>query len=413
LADVSDGTNRERTVDGLRAIAMLWIIAFHVLYFLGYFMDPHDAWSFFTNPRLNLLLQGIFGLDILFVLSGFLIGGYVFRELQLGRLSLRTFFMRRIARLFPAYLFVMLVYAVAFRYNDRNLWANILCVNNYLPFAQQAMGWTWSLGVEAHFYILFPLMAFFVRDRRWFVPILVLATALSLIVRGIVVAKAGLVLPTMTSPVYDAAKFNHVFDVLYDKTHTRIGSILVGVIVAYLDVYRNARVFIANHARGAIVGLLIALLVIVGYLWVPYYAPAAQFHLGNLTAFWYVTTDDYMVSAAVAYVLLFSLSESAFGGLISRLLSWRFWYWPAELAYSAFLLNPLVILGAYALLIHPASIDVGSAALYEVTLISATYACAALLYFLIERPCRRAGRRLTALGFRSHDPTRIHHPQGT
>src|SRR5262249_670713 len=80
-------------VDGLRAVAVLGVIAFH------------------AAPR--LAPGGFAGVDIFFVISGFLISGIIMRSLNRGSFSLLEFYSRRIRRIFPALIFVLLaVWAV-------------------------------------------------------------------------------------------------------------------------------------------------------------------------------------------------------------------------------------------------------------------------------------------------------------
>ncbi len=390
-------TARLRSVDGLRALAMIWIVSFHVLYFLSYVMDPHAAWAFFINTRFNLILQAPFGIDVLFVLSGFLIGGYVFRELKRGRLSMRTYFIRRAARLFPAYLAALALYAVVLPYNLSHIWANLLFVNNYVPFAQQAMGWTWTLGVDAHFYVLFPLAILLVRDNRWYLPLLVAALIGALAVRAFVIVHAGMTLPWLTSPVYDAAHFNRVFDVLYDKTHMRFGAIVCGLIAAYLYEYTSARDVLSRSTGLALSLSLASFAVLAAYLAVPGYLPNIGTRLGGAISTFYLVTSDYAFAAAIACLLLLVLCEAPRSRTLAAWLSARVWYWPAELSYSVFLLNPLVILGTYIFVLHPSAMTFPKAIGYELLLVPFTYAAAALLYFAVERPFRRVARRYTQM----------------
>jgi peptidoglycan/LPS O-acetylase OafA/YrhL len=377
---------------------MVWVISFHVLYLLSYVMNPREAWAFFASTRFNLILQAPYAMDVLFVLSGFLIGDYVFRQLARGRFSLRTYFIRRTARLLPAYLAALALYALVMPYNLRSLWANLLFVNNYVPYAQQAMGWTWTLGVEAHFYVLFPLAILLVRDRRWYLPLLAGALLVAVAIRAFVVVHAGITLPWLLSPVDDAARFNYIFDTFYDKTHMRIGAIICGLIVAYLYERTPVCEILARHG-GVALALLVAFIgVIAAYMSVPMYLPGIGERLGPALSTFYLATSNYAFAAAAGYVLLFVIGEAPHSAWLARWLSSPLWYWPAELSYGAFLLNPLVILGAYVLVLHPSALTLPKALAYELLLIPLTYLAAALLHFPIERPLRNIARRYTSPG---------------
>jgi peptidoglycan/LPS O-acetylase OafA/YrhL len=144
-------------VDGLRAIAVLAVIGFH------------------ANP--SFMPGGFAGVDIFFVISGFLIASLILAGLKGGSFSFAEFYARRIRRLFPALIVVLLAtwvlgwfilppteYAELGRHTlaGAGFAANIL---NYaeagyfdLPAAAKPLLHLWSLGVEEQFYIVFPAL---------------------------------------------------------------------------------------------------------------------------------------------------------------------------------------------------------------------------------------------------------------
>lgn len=172
------GTYRKE-IDGLRAIAVLAVVLYH-----------------FSVPGLQ---GGFVGVDIFFVISGFLIGGMLWSELLAnGRIKLRDFYIRRIRRLIPAFFavgfasmaiggFVLLPYE--FRSFGKELIASSLWGANILFFREagyfdigaenRVLLHTWSLSVEEQFYIFLPLLLsalLMIKARpRW---ILALLTAL-------------------------------------------------------------------------------------------------------------------------------------------------------------------------------------------------------------------------------------------
>src|SRR5262249_46959376 len=88
MPDASHSTDSyRRDIDGLRAIAVLFVLAFH----------PAPAW----------LRGGFIGVDIFFVISGYLITGLILRDLHQGRFRFRDFYERRIRRIFPALVVVL------------------------------------------------------------------------------------------------------------------------------------------------------------------------------------------------------------------------------------------------------------------------------------------------------------------
>lgn len=396
MADVVEEAQRIRGADGIRALAIAWIVSFHVLYFLSYTGDPRRAWALLSEERFTGILQAQYGVDVLLVLSGFLIGGYIFRQMRRGRFSARTYAIRRAARLYPVYIACLAIYAAFFPTHMQTAWANLLYVNNYIPYVNQVMAWTWTLGIEAHFYILFPIALLLLRRERNYLPFLVGALALSVAVRAYVVLHDGITLPWPSSPVLDPAHFARIFDLYYDKTHMRIGAVIFGLFVAYAYEYGDVRAALGRRPALAAGLALASLAVFAAYVSVPAGASGTQARLGpGWSAFYLITCDD-AVAAASAYLLLFVAAGAPGLRWIGAFFSSRWWYWPAEVSYSAFLVNPLVIMGAYAFLLKPASVTPAHALLYEAILIPLTYACATALHLVVERPLRGMARRATS-----------------
>ena len=140
-------------IDGLRAISVLGVLVFH------YFP--------------NLLPGGFVGVDVFFVISGFLIGGLIFDEIEKGGLDFARFYGRRIRRIFPALVLVLVGTYVAgwfilfpweFRQLGKHLVAAALFVSNFAlvqeagyfdaAFQTKPLLHLWSLAIEEQFYIL-------------------------------------------------------------------------------------------------------------------------------------------------------------------------------------------------------------------------------------------------------------------
>lgn len=154
-------------IDGLRAIAVVSVILFHA----GF----------------PLIKGGFLGVDIFFVISGFLITSIVMRELDNGRFSFLNFYERRIKRILPAlYLVMMVSFIIAWfvllpdqmKGFSRSLIAASLMVSNIFFFRQtgyfdrdtelKPLIHTWSLGIEEQFYLIYPaiLIAIFKFSRH-------------------------------------------------------------------------------------------------------------------------------------------------------------------------------------------------------------------------------------------------------
>ena len=116
---------------------------------------------------------GFFGVDIFFVLSGFLITALLLQEWdRKNAIGIRDFYIRRILRLGPAlisYLFLLGAYATAFlnRENAREIYAGIVLTLAYVSnwvlaikpdFPRGILAITWSLAIEEQFYLVWPLV---------------------------------------------------------------------------------------------------------------------------------------------------------------------------------------------------------------------------------------------------------------
>ena len=149
--------HRRRDIDGLRAVAILAVLGFH------------------TVPE--LLPGGFIGVDVFFVISGYLITRILLTSLEGGSFAFGAFYARRIRRIFPALIVVLaasfalgwfILLPAEFRQLGKHILAGAAFVSN-LVFWNEAgyfdasavhkvLLHLWSLGIEEQFYILWPLM---------------------------------------------------------------------------------------------------------------------------------------------------------------------------------------------------------------------------------------------------------------
>lgn len=155
-------------LDGIRGLAVLGVIASHL--FPG---NPHSAG---TSAIALLFAFGATGVDLFFVLSGFLITGILYDSLQDPHFF-RKFYARRVLRIFPLYYGVLILYIVAgLVYGiswNREMWSLGLYLQNTsliaIPMAAYTgplpLGHFWSLAVEEQFYLVWPLLVYLTRTR--------------------------------------------------------------------------------------------------------------------------------------------------------------------------------------------------------------------------------------------------------
>jgi peptidoglycan/LPS O-acetylase OafA/YrhL len=214
-------------LDLLRAIAICWVMLFHSFLVGG--LGPDFSW---------LSRYGWAGVDIFFVLSGFLIGTQVLKPLQRREpLSFGRFYARRAWRILPALAVVLTLYACFPALREApglQPWWQFatFTVNLLIDYERnQAFSHAWSLCVEEHFYLVFPLLAYAVTRKpsaRKCVTVWAAVVGLGIILRGSVW-------------LHDAAidpQRNWFIEDIYYPTWMRADGLMVGIVLAALRVYR-------------------------------------------------------------------------------------------------------------------------------------------------------------------------------
>ena len=357
-------------LDGLRAVAVLAVIGYH----LGV------PW----------LPGGYLGVDIFFVLSGFLITGLLLDEIQrTGRIDLVDFWRRRARRLLPALLAVLVVvsayaafvaqpaqraqlrsdgFATLFYYAN---WHFIFGEQSY--FAQYGdpspLRHTWSLAIEEQWYVLLPL-------------VLTGLLLLGLFSRRRVAI--GLGLGALASAAWAAYLFTPELDPsrVYYGTDTRVEALLVGAVLACGTSRRvtgpHSRTYVSLGVTTVPLAAVVtpaAVAVLVG----------AMFLLPDSSP-WLYRGGFLVVALATAAVIHASSSSGPTG----RLLSWGPLRWIGLISYGLYLWHWPVIVILSSQRTGWTGWQLGAARLVV------TFAVSALSYYLLEMPVRRGV--LTRLG---------------
>jgi peptidoglycan/LPS O-acetylase OafA/YrhL len=165
-------------IEGLRGIAVLWVVVFHyVALRSGGFADPLVQWIDTTSAPRVIVRQGFLGVDLFFLITGFLLTLPWFKHAMQGRglPSARGFYIRRARRILPAYyvqlamlFFVFLpllnptLWRAARGFVLGNLALHLLFLHYSTPYSSASLsinGPLWTLALEMQYYLLLPLIA--------------------------------------------------------------------------------------------------------------------------------------------------------------------------------------------------------------------------------------------------------------
>jgi peptidoglycan/LPS O-acetylase OafA/YrhL len=356
-------TDRERQpgLDLLRALAIIVVVIYHAG-IMG-FPLPNDVHRF-----------GWIGVDLFFVLSGYLIGGQLLAPLARGqRFNLRRFFARRALRILPAYFFILAIYVFLPSWREYPEmfppWKFLLSVQNIGLRGGTAFSHAWSLGVEDQFYLLLPLVLLcLIRWRR----------AAMIVPCAIVIGGLALRWFLARQNLTETGVWWRAFQTwIYYATWTRLDPLVFGVGLAAIEKFRP-------HWWQRLMNLapwlgLPGLALIVYAFWIE--AP------GMIT----VTTSIWqfpLIALGMAALLVCALSPR----LPFRRVSVPGAAFIASIAYSAYLVQKLVIhfvaqwlaTQNIALTSFPAIIGIQLC----------VYAGGTILFFTIERPFLRLRHRL-------------------
>jgi peptidoglycan/LPS O-acetylase OafA/YrhL len=157
--------HRVADLDGVRAIAIWMVLLLHVFY--GFNNSP-GALDFIPSPIRLILSHGWLGVDLFFMLSGFLITGILIGSKDLPH-YFRNFYIRRVLRIMPLYFVAVIVWSFLYRgYGQYFLLSSVFGANlDWLLHVREphGPGVLWSLAVEEQFYLLWPLMVFLLSRR--------------------------------------------------------------------------------------------------------------------------------------------------------------------------------------------------------------------------------------------------------
>lgn len=338
-------TKHRADIDGLRAIAVCSVLFFH----------------FKVLP--DYVRGGFIGVDVFFVISGYLISAIIFRDMDRGRYRILEFYDRRVRRIFPA-LFamfaacsvgaVLLYFPSEVRSTGHAIMASILFVSNILFYQESGyfdrgsesnpLLHTWSLSVEEQFYVVFPLLVLALRRCTQRQRLVVIAAA------------------ALASFVWAASSVRTDAGAAFYLPHLRAWELLLGSILALNPIPIRSRVIADIVGIGGLLVLAVSFYVITTSTTFP--GPSALAPcLATAAVIWAGTARDNSVTRLLA------IGPVQFIGKISY--SLYLWHWPVVVFYRLFK--------------EPERFD-------KLAMIAISVALATISWRFVEQPFRMNGR---------------------
>ena len=363
-------------LDHLRAVAIIAVLCFHYQFF------GHPEWE-----RGRISGFGWTGVDLFFVLSGFLIAGQLFESVAKGKpVSLREFFIKRFFRIIPPYLLVLALYLVIPAVRE---WGHLSPLWKYFTFTLNfgqdpgkygTFSHAWSLCVEEQFYLLLPLVFWLFSFRKPGKKPFYLVGAL--FIAGIIFRQLSWKFfgePYLNTDAF-GAKWN---EFVYYPTYNRLDGLLAGVSIAGLFTFYPAVKLWVNRHCYIILLTGIALLI-------------AAWQICRVYASYDTSTYGFpIISLAYGLVLAAFVSPSCiFYRLKSRVTSFI-----ATLSYAVYLSHKIIIHLVQKLL-EGFGVDKNSVWTMLVCVIC-VIAVALLMRYVIEKPALRMRNRFLNRGRRT------------
>jgi len=310
--------NRLPQLDFLRGIAILLVLLRH-----------QQVWEYTTN-------MGWIGVDLFFVLSGFLVSGLLFKEFQsTGTVCPGRFLLRRGFKIYPLYFLFYPLYLVPFIQQDILNWKGVLSeisfTQNYIWGWGYAFGAGWSLAIEEHFYFGFALLWWWgLRSGKFTRPDSLAAkpalrSPVALLLTVLVLC---LLMRFASNLLFPAQVARH-----FTMTHLRIDSLLAGVLVAYLYYFRQPQLRQFYEKSRS-------------YLWIPALAAIAWTPFINPEPSFFVRTIGFtLLYSSFATVLFYFIISPDITTNLKKIVTsplFRFVAFTGRCSYAIYIIHPFV-----------------------------------------------------------------------
>ena len=383
-------------LDGVRAIAILMVLAFH---FKAAGVPFHEG--------------GFLGVDAFFVLSGFLITSLLLDERRrTHRVSMRGFYLRRALRLVPVALVLLVVGIVVFLAAPAsNFWrpepiAFVAYVGQWMnwldvwrPAAGGVLAHTWSLAIEAQFYFVWPPIFVLARARgvrlRYLAAALValigVAVALRISAWSVAPAAVPRSAPGVTRYLVGLGR-GAAWNDWYFGSFTHMDGLLLGALTAIVLSWAAVPRFLARHRTAVHVGTGVAALAAVAVV-----VEASRRGISGFVPVWGLLPFEVATALVVAGLVAVP------GSVPGRVLAWGPMVWIGRRSYAMYMLHiPVWVFAVHFGLGRTGSGDITGMAWLA---IAATFVISELSFRFVETPAlalkRRFGRAALTRGRRA------------
>uniref|UniRef100_L7LX95 Nose resistant-to-fluoxetine protein N-terminal domain-containing protein n=1 Tax=Rhipicephalus pulchellus TaxID=72859 RepID=L7LX95_RHIPC len=355
-----------QVIHGLRFFSMAWIILGHTFSFSTQWItyrNMDDVLVIHKDIITQGLANGTVTVDTFFFISGLLVVYVTMKQLASngGNTSWLQFYVHRYWRMTPLMMAVIAFCAVLLPYCGdgprwkesiatydltckANWWVNAMYLQNFIHRTEMCLNHTWYSAVDFQFYFVSPVVIIFLYRRPQLGMLLI---AVSVIASGCYTAAYTAIYDLPAAPymssITPVEKMNDFMGYVYVKPYCRIGPFLIGMATGY----------ILHRTQGSII-------IRKRYRWLGWMTCAAVM-LGVLYAMWPANTGQYTPSRSWAAVYggfarstwalglswIIIASVAGYGGVVSKILSWKALVPLSRLTFSAYIIHPVLMVLFY------------------------------------------------------------------
>ncbi len=384
-------------IEGLRALQAVRVMLHHIVLFGAFFFQPAQYLEMLKLTLFKAAGSTFVLLDSFFVISGLVIGYSLINEFKAkGKVDIVHFFIRRCARVYPVYLFVLAFSIPLFYSNLHNIWTNLLQINNMLPMSQQYLTWAWTLAVEFQFYILLALFLVLLSKniigKKTCVGLSIVLFFLPFIITPIISITHHYYYLTTNAFVLTAPESFDYINMGFDKIYVHISALFYGVMTAYLFVYQSEKIK-ALIARFPAVYINVVALLLMGLVFFVVRNDAMWFveksrDVWQTSFFWAVAVQRNLYSLVLCLLLVLASSPrglvmKGFVYILGSVLFRPF----GRISFTTYLIHPLVFIAGYLIFFSThVVVTAEDYFLQGLWLIIVTYCIAFPIHLFIEQP---------------------------